>query len=84
MKELISQLLLLTSDGKTENESAICFTSKCVLNHSENINAIMLAIKPGICSIFAKKYNKDMVYQYLHKLKHEQEHRREMKKPMNK
>jgi len=62
MKELISQLLLLSTDGKTENESAICLKSSCVLNHSENINAIMLAIKPGICSIFAKKYNKEMLY----------------------
>ena len=35
------------------------------LRHQDQINAVMMAIKPGFFNIYFKKYDKEMVLQYL-------------------
>lgn len=37
--------------------------------HQQHIDAIMMTIKPGICSIFCQKYNKLMIVDFLREIK---------------
>lgn len=34
------------------------FKKSHIMIHQEHVNAVMMAIKPGICSIWCQKYNK--------------------------
>ena len=43
---------------------------KNILKHQDLIHAIMLKIKPGLCSL-CMQFNKDMISDYLLKLKYE-------------
>ena len=43
---------------------------KNILKHQDLINAVMLKIKPGLCS-FWERYNKEMINDYLHKVKYQ-------------
>jgi hypothetical protein len=40
-----------------------------ILEHEYQINAVMMAIKPGCCNICFSKYSKEIVMQYLLKIK---------------
>ena len=40
-----------------------------ILDHEYQINAVMTAIKPGCCNICFRKYSKEIVVQYLLKIK---------------
>ena len=73
----------MSKDGKSKSSTDKLVKDSNIISHSENVNAVMLAIKPGVCSILAKKFSKEMVYNYLHGVKHEQEYQMEMKKPMS-
>jgi len=41
----------------------------CILTQEEQINAVMLAMKPGLCNIFFQKYDMDRVLNYINKIK---------------
>jgi len=36
-----------------------------IIEHEDQINAVMQAIKPGLCSICFRKYSKELVIEYL-------------------
>ena len=44
-----------------------------MLKHAENIQTIMIAIKPGIFNHFFKRFDKDMIKDYFAKLRDLQE-----------
>lgn len=42
-----------------------------ILLHQDQVNAVMMAIKPGYHNIYCKKYSKEMVLDYLDRIRTE-------------
>jgi hypothetical protein len=68
MQNLVRYLLQLGEDLDPEH-SKNNYTKDELLIHMEEINAVMVAIKPGFFSIFTSKYNYEMLRDFLLDLK---------------
>lgn len=64
MQNLVRYLLQLGEDLDPE-QIKINYTKEELLVHMEEINAIMVTIKPGFFSIFTSRYTYEMVLKYL-------------------
>ena len=63
--------MLIAGEQEMKGKVSEIHRSKGGLELSQQINAVMVSIKPGICSIMFKKYNKDMLTNYLEKINRE-------------
>jgi hypothetical protein len=63
--------LISLGDGMREGEGGPKknYTKRELLLHQEQINAVMMTIKPGLFTIFTKGYTKKMLFDYLFNLK---------------
>jgi len=68
---MISEILLTVNTNYKED--AKLHLKENFIVHQHHTNAIMSAIKPGCCSVLFKKFTKQMISDYLHKLKYENE-----------
>lgn len=66
--DLINYLLKL-GEELTEGEPCRLQTNERVRHHEMAINAVMIAIKPGILDIMFTKFDKAMIKKYLMKVK---------------
>jgi hypothetical protein len=62
--------LLTTGEEQITGKSKSKHAKDAILMRQNEINAVMNSIKPGLLSIFSKKFNKEMIRQYLIKIKH--------------
>ena len=57
-----------------QNENVIKLqNSEQLLDHNEQIDAILISLKPSLCHMFFKKYEKDELKEYFQKLRTEDE-----------
>lgn len=70
MHHLIHHLISL-GEGLKDGEGGLKknYSKKELLVHQEQINSVMMTIKPGFFAIFASVYTKKMLFDYLFSLK---------------
>lgn len=65
MHHLVNTLLLMGEEGS--NHKKLENTTK-ISNHELQISAVMCYIKPGLMNIFFKRFERDVLRAYLHKV----------------
>ena len=65
------QMLLITGEMEMKGKVSDCHQKKGGLELSEQINAVLVSIKPGFFNILCQKYSKTMLRQYLEKINRE-------------
>ena len=65
---ILINYLCVTGEQEQQGFVSSIYNEKNLLRQQEEIDTILMKIKPGICNILFKKYSKDMVFTYLNGL----------------